>query len=606
MTPTRATERKPKLADERAGRGEPRAESEVLTSSRLAFAVLGLVTLVTFARVFGASFVEYDDDVHVYQNPFFAPISFAQIGELWQHAYKGLYIPLAYTIWGALVPFAHASTATTDSLGRSITLSPGLFHLANVAFHLANAVLVYILALRLTRRPTPALVAALVFAVHPLQVESVAWISELRGLTSGCFGLSALNVFVFSRDLAAREPRRSRVLLAASALLLVAAVLCKPVAVVLPLAALVLDRVALRTEWRGALFTAGAGALFVLPFVWITRSVQLVHEQGTSAWWQRPFVAGDALAFYGYKLIWPFELGVEYGRSPHAALATGWAYLLWLFPVALLVLARRHRAAHANAWLGALLFVACLLPTSGLIPFAFQAHSTVADRYAYLPMLGIGLVAADLVAPVRSVTAARAVLAVVAVLAVRSFDQSGYWTDNVTFLEHTLDVNPDVAFAQNNLGNIAFKEQRLDLAIAHYEKALALEPDHALAQNNLGLALVREGREDEAEPHLKQAVALDPHYYKAYESLGALYLRRQQFADAIIALKAALAIRPSEAKALNDLGIAYAQSDKPAESLDCFQRAVALEPDNPQYRKNLGIALAQAGRAEEAAKYLRP
>ena len=576
-----------------------------MRAHRRALLFLSALVVVVYARLFSASFVEYDDDIHVYANPALNPPSWHGLADLWRHAYHGLYNPLAYTIWAALAAFARAPIETTTSLGQAITLDPFLFHATSVALHLANTLLAYLLALKLCRQRTAALLAAVVFAVHPLQVESVGWISELRGLSSASFVLGALNLLVQARRTDVAGPTRPTALLASAAALVTAAMLCKPAAVAAPLVALVIDRAALGTPWRRSLVTASTWALCVLPFAIITRIVQKTYPEGVSFLWQRPFVAGDALAFYLFKAALPLNLGVEYGRTPQAALSEGSGYLTWVVPVGLLAFAFLRRTRRPLAWLGALLFCAFLLPTSGLVPFAFQAHSTVADRYAYLPMLGVGLVVADLVSAVATPRALRVAGAALVVLAIRAFDQTSHWLDNDAFLEHTIDVNPDVAFAQNNLANKLFEEKRYEAAIAHFEKALAHEPDHALAQNNLGLALVQVGRLEEAEPHFKKAVAIDPQYYKAHESLGSLYLRTNRFADAIKSLQAAVSIKPSEAKAFNDLGIAFMRSGQPNDGIDAFERAVALEP-SAQYRKNLGTALAQVGRAEDAARYLAP
>ena len=597
--------RKRKTASEPVLMERSKTGDETVRPSKWALLALGIVVVIIYLRTFGAGFVEYDDDIHVYANPLLNPLSLDSVGKFWHQAYKGLYIPLAYTILAAIALFARVPPQTMSSVGHTATLSPGAFHVASVGFHIGNALLCYLLALRLTRSRAMALLCSLVFAVHPLQVESVGWISELRGLSSACFALAALNVFILSREGRDGAQARSRILLAASAVFMICAVLCKPAAVVLPLVALAIDRVALGTSWRRSVVTALTGVACVLPLALITRSVQVIHPEGMSLWWQRPFVAGDALAFYLFKTVVPINLGVEYGRTPHSALSHGWSYLAWALPVGLLVFSFIRRRRRPITWLGSLMFVTFLLPTLGLVPFSFQAHSTVADRYMYLPMIGIGLILADAVAAVRSKIAVRAAAAVIAVLAILSFNQSGYWADNAEFLRHTLDVNPDVAFAHNNLGGILLKQQRADDAIEHLTKALELEPGNPLAQNNLGLALVQLGRLDEAEPHFRRAVELNPRYFKAYESLGAVYLQTGRLDAAIASLKAALDIEPSEAKALNDLGIAFMRSGRAADGLDAFQRAVAIEPSNRQYRRNLGQALLQTGRTDDAASYLR-
>jgi Flp pilus assembly protein TadD len=575
---------------------------EALVTPRFAAVVLTGVVLLIYVRLFGAAFVEYDDDVHVYANPLLNPPSFANLGQFWAHGYHGLYNPLSFTFWSALAAVARLPTETQSTLGQSITLDPTLFHATNIGLHAANACLCFVLLQKLVKSRVAALAGALIFAVHPLQVESVGWISQLRGLSSGAFALLALILLIRSRG-SAEGSRSAHTSLGGAVALTTAAMLCKPSAVVLPLVALAIDRVMLGTTWRRALGTALVLTACVVPLAWVNALVQPTFPEGAARLWQRPFVAGDALAFYIYKTFVPFDLAVEYGRTPREVLSDAWGYARWVLPVALLALAFVKRERHRLAWLGSLLFAIFFLPNLGLIPFAFQAHSTVADRYAYLSMLGAGLVVADVLTTTPWRMGLRAAAGVILLLAIRSFDQSSYWLDNLSFLQHTVEVNENVAFAQNNLANILFRENRPSEAIAHLEKAVASEPDYALAHNNLALALVKEGRLDEAEPHFRKAVELDPKYFKAYESLGALYLRQKRFADAVQSLKRAAALHP-EAKAYNDLGIAFMQNGQQSEGLDAFQHAVSSEPSNERYRKNLGTALMQQGRSEEAAQYL--
>jgi Flp pilus assembly protein TadD len=583
-----------------------RATSETVGPLKVAMLTLALVVVAVYFRIFGAGFLGYDDDIHVYANPFLNPLSFENVSKLWHQAYKGLYIPLAYTILAGVAVFAEIPAQTMSTLGRTVTFSPEAFHATSIGFHAANALLCFLLVLRLSRSRKAALVCALVFALHPLQVESVGWISELRGLSSSFFALVALNAFVLSRQFDDHAPKTSRSLLAASTVFVICSMLCKPAAVVLPLVGLAIDRVAIGSSWRRSLVNASIWCMCALPLAWVTQAIQVVHPEGASIWWQRPFVAGDSLAFYIFKTVAPINLCVEYGRTPHAAMSHAWSYIAWVLPVGLLALCFVHRQRRPIAWLGSLLFVIFLLPTLGLVPFTFQAHSTVADRYAYLSMIGIGLVISESVAAVRADIAQRTVSVAIFVLAILSFNQSGNWVDNAEFLRHTIDVNPNVAFAHNNLGSILLKQDQVDEAIEHFNAALKLDPGNAEAQNNFGLVLVQRGRLEEAEPHYRRAVQLNPRYFKAYENLGALYLRMERFDEAIASLKAAIELQPSEAKALNDLGVAFMQSGRTAEGLDAFQRAVSIEPNNARYRKNVGYALLQQGRAQEAAPYLNP
>ncbi|MGD0838817.1 MAG: tetratricopeptide repeat protein [Polyangia bacterium] len=583
-----------------------RTTTDSVRPGKAAVLALAVVVIIVYLRTLGAGFVLFDDNHHVYANPFLNPVSLEGIATLWRHAYEWLYIPLAYTILAGIALFAQTPAQVISSLGQAVTVSPAPFHFASVLFHIANTLLCLLLVLRLTRSRKTALLCSFLFALHPLQVESVAWISELRGLTSACFALAALNLLVYSRHIAGGAPAKARVLFWVAALLVICAMLCKPAAVVLPLVALIIDRGALATPWRKSAVTALTWSVCVLPFAFITRSLQHVLPAGMSLWWQRPFVAGDALAFYLSKTVLPINLCIDYGRTPHSVMSHGWGYVIWAIPACLFLLALFYRRRRPMVQLGFLMFVAFLLPNLGLAPFKYQAYSTVADRYAYLPLLGIGLIIGDLASAVRSSAAVAVASAVIIAFAVLSFNQAGHWADNTEFVRHTLDVNPNAGFAQANLGVLLLKQGETTRAIDHFNAALKIDPDDANTENNLGLALVKLGRLDDAELHYRRAIEIDPRYCKAYENLGAVYLQTNRFDAAIASLKTAVELKPSEAKALNDLGIALMQSGRPAQGLEAFRRAVALEPRNDQYRRNLGHALQQQGPPEEAAPHPVP
>lgn len=599
--------------------------------SPLALAALVLVggVLLVYLRVFSAGFVGFDDDLHVYANPFLNPPTLQSVGKLWQHCYEQLYVPLAYTLFAALARIAQVPVHVDDSLGRSVSLDPAVFHVAGVALHVVNALLCWLLMRRFTRRSSAAVLGALVFALHPLQLESVAWISELRGLASGFFALLAL----YALGLARQTPARARALLAASALLVSCAMLCKPSAAALPLVALALDRLALGTSWRKAVVLTSLWAACAAPWVWLTRSVQTIPAAGESVWWQRPFIAGDALAFYLFKTFVPLDLCVDYGRTPHAVMAHAWAYLAWLVPLGLLVLAYRKRARWPLTWLGALLFASFLLPTSGLLPFAFQAYSTVADRYAYLALLGLGLAVAEATDTVAAQGPRKWVVGVLSLavlgLAARSFDQSRHWLTSAALLQHTIAVNPDAGFAYNNLGDIEQARGDYPAALAHYRAGVEHDPglikayvnlaevyaalerpaeaEHALAQaarapgltlerltaddlTNLGIVQMKLRQYDRALWALSKAVSIDPsaplYLFNQANALAGL----GQFPAAEAAFRRCLTLAPTLTGAHVGLGIVLAETQRLAAAVDEFRSAVRLQPDDPAALENLARA----------------
>jgi tetratricopeptide (TPR) repeat protein len=523
-----------------------------------------------FSRLAFAGFVSFDDDFQVYANPFLNPPTLHSVARFWAHAYEQLYVPLAYTLFAAVAALSSVPGHHDVSLGAAVSLSPAAFHVANIALHVANVLLCFTLILRLTGRRRTALICALVFAVHPLQVESVGWISELRGLSSACLALLALNAFALSRQ--AGTQGRARTSLAVSVLFVAGAMLCKPSAAALPLIAIAIDRVAFHTPWRKALTACAIWLAVVVPFIWATRSAQPIPAAAHSFWWQRPFVAGDALAFYAFKTVLPLRLCVDYGRAPRWLLSHGWGYLTWLLPASLLLLAYRARRQRPFIWLGGLLFVLFLLPTLGLVPFAYQAFSTVADRYAYLALIGVGLVASALVdhVPNRK-TARRATALVAGALGLLAFAQSGHWLTSPGFLRHTIDVNPMAAFAYDNLGDTELANGDLTAALGDYQSAI--------------------GR--------------DPTRVKTYVNLAEVYTALNRPADADEAVSRALAQPDISSDDLSNLGIVLMKMNQPARALDALAAAVKADPSSPTYLFNQANALSAAGRFQEAESAFR-
>ena len=588
-TMARSTQKQPTAASDRSSRivPSPGAADAPLppngedkpTPRAWLLPVLILVAAVggVYFRLFSAGFVGFDDDIHVYMNPALNPPTLRGLERIWGQSYQQLYVPLAYTILAAVAGGAQVPVRPDRSIGHNVSLDPAAFHAVGVAFHLANALLCFLLVRRLTRRTTVALLGALVFALHPLQVESVGWISELRGLSCSCLGLVALVALVLSRQTRDQAPTRSRLLWLASALAVPCAMLCKPVAVVLPLVALLIDRIVLGTRWRAALVTAAVWAAGTLPFAAITRALQEVPTAGASLWWQRPFVAGDALLFYLFKILLPIDLGIDYGRTPHVVMSQAWGFLAWAIPLGLIVLAYRNRRRRPLLWLGALLFVTFLLPSLGLVPFTFQAYSTVADRYAYLSLVGVGLVVADVVDQLRARKLALAVMAVALVaLAVGSSNQSRYWVSNGDFLRHTLDVNPDAAFAYYNRADAERASGEYAAAIADYRACVEHRPTELKASIGLAAAYAALGRSGEAEATIASALATP-----------------------------GLATEGVSAIEFSDLGIMLMSMNQPGQALGMFARAAALEPSSPAYLFNLANALATVGKFAEAEVVFR-
>lgn len=549
----------------------------------LPLALVLLLTLLVFVQVLGHDFVSWDDDVFLYQNPHYSPPTGDSLARVWAGAYAHLYAPVTYTAWWLV-----ARVAGSGSGGPP---HPGPFHCASLLAHLLTVSLAYALLLLLTRSRWPAAVGAMLFALHPLQVEPVAWASELKDLLSGAFGLAALLLYALSRRAAgaglasggaaagrhATLPRSLPLYLLAT-LCFVLAMLSKPNAVALPLIACVLDYCLLRTpgETRrralgGLLLRAGPWLLLGVAHAALTRAVQPPSEALLLPLWQRVFVAGDSLAFYLGRLAWPVRLGADYGRMPALVAASWWGYVTWLGPAALLCTAYLLRRRSRWALPALLWFALALLPVLGLLPFDFQQYSTVADHYAYLALFGPALALAGLAVHLRGFYPRLPVVVLLALLAAQSGLQTMTWRDSQVFWRHTMEVNPRSFLAHNNLGAIYQLGGALPRAAEQFELALQLKPDDPDTLVNLGMVLAQ--------------------------------LRQAERAEGL--LKHGLAVRPGDPKAVLMLGLLAEQAGRHAEAVPYLQQALAAG-DSPLIRANLARALRALGRSAEAQALQQP
>lgn len=584
-----------------------RASSRARLAGALALALLLPVVAIAFAPVLVGGYLRLDDHANLLDNAHVQGFSLRGLGAVWSTSALGFYVPLTYTVWWLFAGIAGV-------VGELRQGAP-LFHALNLVLHLANAAFVFLLCRHLIRLLAPktsafsdrhvtaaALVAALVFALHPAQVETVAWITELKGLLAALLGLLGLLSYY-------RSPRKL-----VAGVLFVTAMLAKPSSVFFPVIVLLIDRILLGKPLRESAKLAGLFLLPLLPLVFVTKALQPdANLELVPSPWGRLVVAADAFSFYLGKLVFPYRLALDYGRSPsfvleHAgggriALALG----LLAGGVALSAYALVRPPARddgnpswrAFALCGCAIFCASLAPVLGLVPFAFQDYTTVADHYLYVPLFGVALVVAGLVVRLRASTAALVVAAtVLAVLAAATFTQARHWRSTQTLFAHTLTVNPRSYLAHYSIGTELLDAGRTDEAAARIEAAVRIRPDYLSAQvalgnawlrqrrfqdvidyyqsvfgrapnvagkraafvsimhNSLGMALANVGRAAEGARHFEAAAKLDPTSLTARMNLGLFALKQGRFADAVVHYQAAVALNPGDGEARRWLDIA--------------------------------------------------
>lgn len=482
------------------------------------------------------------------------------------------------------------------------------YHLLNVAVHGLNAVL---LGLLLRRLGVPgARFAAALFALHPVMVESVAWIAELKNTLSALFYLSAALLYLrFAAE------RRARWYAAALGLFLLA-VLSKTVAATLPGALLVLFwwRDGRLPSWRVPVaaglipfFALGAGlGLFT---AWVERTqIGAAGPLFDFTLLERILIAGRAAWFYFGKLVWPAELLFFYPRWTVDP-GSGWQYL---FPMGVLLvllgfwrLRRRTRAPLAAA----LVFGGTLFPVLGFFNVWAFVFSFVADHLQYLATPAVLALAGGGLHLATSRLGARAQAALGAAvllgLAVLTWRQSRIYHDEETLYRATLARNPSAWLAQGNLGTILLKAGRHEEAVGHLRAALQTESRSGYLNFNLGLALTKLGRTAEAIPCFAREIQLRPEDAEARHYLGQALLQEQRFAGAVEALTEAARLAPGSAAIRNHLGTALLSLERIEPGLEQLREAVRLDPGLTEAGFNLGVGLVETGRAEEALGYLQ-
>jgi tetratricopeptide (TPR) repeat protein len=484
------------------------------------------------------------------------------------------------------------------------------YHTVTLLWHMLTVSLLYFILLRL--KIPGALLAAAIFALHPVMVESVAWMSEQKNTLSAVFCLSAMLAYVKF------DESRHGVYYFTALCLFVLGLLTKTViTATLPAALLVLfwwqrGNLSWKRDIRPLLPFLVMGAMGGFVTAWVER--KLIGAEGVDfemTLLERGLVASRVIWFYLSKLMWPANLVFFYPRwdiNPKE-------WWQWLFPIATLgafvglwAMRRRSRGPLA-AWL---LFVGTLVPVLGFLnvyPFIF---SFVADHFQYLASLGIivpvsagiatGLERASL--PIRRAGVALCIL-LVATLALLTLQQSRMYADVVTLYRTTLELNPDAWAAHNNLGTILSTQNQPQEAIEHYRAAIRARHDYVAAYTNLGTALAAVGQLREALDHLHKAIELQPESVAAHRNLGNALANAGRQAEAIDEYQAALVLRPEDPLTLNSLGAALTTIGRLPQATEHLQHAVRLNPDYAEAHGNLGNALARSGNLSEGIAELQ-
>ncbi len=553
-------------------------------------------------------FVNWDDDINVASNPAFNPPTLDGVLHFWKEPFAGLYVPVTYTAWGLL-----AAGAYSERVG----LNPLVFHGFNVLLHAVNALLVFSILRRLLPGKNQASIAAaaaagaVLFAVHPVQVEPVGWVTGLKDVLCGFFSLLSLLGFVVAFENAGGDAGENEAsglrwptyALATAAYAL--ALLSKPSAVVVPFMAALIGVVLLRRRLVSVGVTLLPWVVLALMCIALTRHEQPTRDTdgGDVSVWSRPQVAADTVTFYLGKIAFPLHLTVDYGRTPAVAVNNPYRLLVWLPPLVLAAVAWLFRRRLPGVFVGLGVALLGVAPVLGFVSFDFQQFSTVADRYLYLSMFGVALACAALLEslpPNRWLAPAAIILAA---LTVRSIAQTRHWYDGLTLFRHGVAENPTSWVCHNNLAIPLGQAGLTDEALAHARRAVELNPSYATGNVTLAGLLTAKGQLAEAETIYRKVLTLSPDNATALASLAGLSSVQNRPDDAIQFARRAIEVDPRNANAHWVLGTVLDEKGQHEQAVGELSQAYEISAD-PRAEVALARALMHAGLQADARQHL--
>jgi len=578
---------------------------------------LVIVTLAVYWQVQNYDFVNFDDNLYVTEN---------------RHVQEGLtfkginwaFTEFSPTYWHPLTWLSHMLDCELYGL------EPGMHHLTSLLFHIVNTLLLFLVFRKMTGSLWQSAFVAALFALHPINVDTVAWVAERKNVLSTFFWI--LTMFTYARYI--EKPGLFRYMLTFSVFAL--GLMVKPMLVTLPFVLLLLDywpfrrlhfgqsnsdnrrktRKSTTSDYTGSsifrlvLEKTPFFLLVILYFCLISLSFQpdaagVISTEPVSMKLRLANALVSCVSYMG-KMIWPQDLAVLY-PFPTTMLPiwqiTGAGLLLVCVSV-LVARAWKQKPYFAVGWLW---FLGTLVPVIGIIQSGLWP--AMADRWAYVPLIGIFIMIAwgvpDLLERWQHRRALLAISAgcILSVLTMVTWTQLQYWQNSTTLFKHAISVTENNATAHINLGTALVEQNKIDEANAHYTEALKINPDYAEAHYNLGIILAEQDKIDEAIGHYTEALEIKPDYAEAHYNLGIILAEQDKIDEAIGHYTEALEIKPDYAEAHYNLGIVLQKQGNIDEAIDHYTEALKINPDYADVHYNLGIALISQGRMEEAISH---
>ena len=555
---------------------------------------LAALTWLVFGQTLRHDFINYDDPRYVYENTkITSGVSLSGIAWAFTHIHS--------MNWHPLTTISHMLDCQVYGL------KPGGHHFTNVLLHIVAAILLFLALQEMTGTFWNSAFVAAVFAIHPLRVESVAWIAERKDVLSGVFFMLTLLAYVHY----VRLPSIGRYLVVVFAL--ACGLMSKPMLVTLPFVLLLLDHWPL-DRIRGRFWKRVAEKIPLLALSAVSSIGTLVAQKGAVGWTEElPILerinnAIISYVLYIWQMVWPANLAVFYPHPENRLLP--WeiisSLLLLVCVTAIAIALRKQRPYLITGWLW---YLGMLVPVIGLVQVGWQGR---ADRYTYLPQIGLYIAitwtVADLTAlwrRQRTILSTAAILTI-GVLTWRAWAQTWYWRDSEILFKHALAVTTNNDVAENNLGIVYLRQGNVDEAISLLQAAVDLRPDNSPAHENLAKALLQKGKVADALIHYQKLLELQPDNIEVHNIVGTALIQQRRIREGVEEWEKVLAIQPDNGNAMSNLAWVFATS--PDDSLRDGTKAIQLASEAlrisgnriPILFRTLAAAYAESGRFSEA------
>jgi len=559
-------------------------KTDKLTIAGIGFVLL--TTLIVYGQVYKYEFVNYDDPKYVAANR-------QVVGGLTLEGIKWAFTAKHASNWHPLTWLSHMTDC--ELFGADA----GKHHLVNLLFHLANTLLLFIVLYQMTRARWRCVFVAGLFALHPLHTESVAWIAERKDVLSTFFML--LTLWAYVRYTRHKNWRRYLLIM----LLFSAGLMAKPMLVTLPFVLLLLDYWPLeRFQWKYQDIKTVLRLLFEkLPLFLLTGLsclITLSAQQKVTVSLQGLDIydrIGSALISYVVylsKMIWPVKLAVFYPHSRTSVIRQQIAAAVILLVLTIIVICFRRRYRYAvTGWLW---YLCTLIPVIGLVQVGLQKY---ADRYTYIPLIGIFIIIAWAGAELskllslryRKIIPALSAVTVFLVLAVCTSLQAGYWRNSTTLYEHALAVTENNHVAHSNLAIVLMEEGKYDRALRHIDSALNIYPAYGQAMANWASVMIQKGRDDLVIERCLRFLQKYPGNCQLHNNLANALRSKGRIDEAVIHYRRALELRENSWQVYYNLALIFAGKGKLEQALEHYNRAYQLNPSHPLIKKDLNETL---------------